>query len=527
MNGDIAALAYLEWRTRVNEWRETLRTPAKLVMLLLGVVYYAFFGMLRIEQARKHGESAGLHEPFATLASCAVLLIMMIPAWTGARGVLRIFSSFADARFLICSPLREEIVIPFLVLRNNLFSIGRFATLALLYALIVPMAGGVVGMLFGILGMLLVGSVLGSLAFRIRTVFGAAVAHSLAVALALVALVPAAAIGAGALWAGAQPLAHWAVGLGLGRAIVTIFAGNPWALALLYALFVVLALLSFIGARDLYPEIYTASYLGMNAVAQRSGGRWSALASRSASKQPTIAVSNASPRGMTGAWAILWKDWVTFRRVGGAQWFLAIGTAVGLGIGIIAGELMRSPTTVVAGGMLLGTTLSSMFVSVSLMATFMLDTDIGKPIWWLSASSLRVRLYVWTVATAWRTTLPVAVGMTAFGIAFGNFAIALLAFPGAAVAIVFLRSIGVALYTIFPWNSGAASIAGMLRMLLSMLALVPPLLAFFVGTAVAQQVEFGVFCAAIVTIGETLLFLEFAAARITGNGAAIAREATG
>ena len=525
MRKDIAALAYLEWRMRVNAWRETLRTPSKLVMVILGIAYYAIFSVLRIINVRAHGDSGRLHEPFATLAFCAVLLFMVMPTWAGARGVLKIFSSFADARFLICSPLREEIVIPYLVLRKSLFSIGRLAMMALLYAIIFPMVGGITGMLFGFLGLFLVGAVLGPFAFRVRTAFGASAAYCIAVVFALVAVVPAAAIGAGALWTGAQPLAHAAVHLGLGRAISAIFAGNLAAMSMLYALFVLLVLLSFFGARDLYPEIFHASYLGMAAVAQRNRGRGNAPTIRSASQLPKSAVSRTSPRGMTGAWAILWKDWVTFRRTIATQWMLAIGTAVALGIGIISGDLLRSPSTALAGGMVLSTALTSLFLSVSLVATVLLDNDIGKPMWWLSASSLRVRLYVWTAATAWRMILPLAVGLVAFGFASGDLTVALLAIPGAAVAIMFLRSIGTALYTIFPWNGGAGSTTGMLRMLLAMLALAPPTLAFIVGSAVAQQLWFGVFCAAIVTIGESALFLEFAVARIAGNGVSIAREA--
>uniref|UniRef100_E6PG13 Uncharacterized protein n=1 Tax=mine drainage metagenome TaxID=410659 RepID=E6PG13_9ZZZZ len=525
MNGDFAALAYLEWRTRVNTLRETFRTPARLVMLVLGIGYYAFFMWLRIANARAHGSPQGIHEPYATLAFCGAILLMALPAWTGARGVLKLFASFADARFLICSALREEHVIPFLVLRNNLFSIGRLAMLALLYALIFSTLGGLTGMMLGLLGLFLIGSVLSPFAFRMRVRFGAVVAHTLVVAIALVALVPAAAIGSGALWTGAQPLAHWALGLGFGRTLNALFAGNVPALLALYAVFVPLALASFVGARDLYPEIFAASYLGMKAVSQRSRGRARAFASRRSSDLPKTSLSSDIPRGMAGAWAILWKDWIGFRRVSGVQWLLGIGIAIGLGVGLTSGYLMRSPATSAIGLALLSMALFCEFAVISLLGTILLETDIGTPIWWLSTSSLRIRLYVWTAATAWRTILPLALGIAAYGFAVGNLAFVLLALPGAIVAIVLMRSIGIALYTIFPWNGGAGANAGMLRMLFSALALVPPAICFAVVVALTSDIAGGVLFGAIAALGETALFLEFASSRIAGNGVAMAREA--
>ena len=527
MNGDWAALAYLEWRTRVNALRETLRTPSKLVFLILGVAYYAMFFWLRIENARVHGQSAGMHEPYPTLAFCGVLLLMTVTAWTGARGVVKLFTSFADSRFLVCSRLREESVIPFLVLRKNLFAIGRLAIIALLYALIFSMFGGLAGMTFGLLGFFLVGSVLSSFAFRIRTRFGPAAAYGLVVAFALVALLPAAAIGMGALWTGAQPFAHWALALGFGRLLNALFAGNIAALLAVYAVFLGLAIASFVGARDLYPEIFAASYLGMKFVAQRSQGRAGALASRESSKLPKTSLSNGVPRGMAGAWAILWKDWIGFRRQNGAQRLFAFGILLGVAIGAVAGYLMRSPATTPAGSVVLAAALSCEFLVVSLLATVMLDADIGKPMWWISASPLRSRLYVWTAATVWRTILPLALGMAAYCIAVGNAAIALLALPGAVFAILVLRSIGIALYTVFPWNGGAGAISGMLRMLLSVLALAPPAIGFAIVAVPTHDVAAGIVLAAIVTLGETALFLEFAISRISGNGVAMARDAAG
>jgi len=527
VNGDFAALAYLEWRSRVNTLRETFRTPARLVMLVLGIVYYAFFLWLRIANARAHASPHGIHEPNATLVFCGILLLMVAPAWTGARGVLKLFASFADARFLICSALREEHVIPFLVLRNNLFSIGRLAMLALLYALIFSTLGGLTGMTFGLLGFFLIGSVLSPFAFRVRVRFGAVVAHSLVVALALVALVPAAAIGAGALWAAAQPLAHWALGLGFGRLLNALFAGNLSALLALYALFIPLALASFVGARDLYPEIFAASYLGMKVVAQRGRGRATALASRTSSKLPRTSLSSAIPSGMAGAWAILWKDWIGFRRVSGVQWLLAIAIAIGLAVGLSSGYLMRSSDTSAVGAALLSMALFCEFAVVSLLGTILLESDLGMPLWWISASPLRIRLYVWTVATAWRTMLPLAIGIAAYGIVAGNASIALLAVPGAVLAVLLMRSIGIALYTIFPWNGGAGAISGMLRMLFSALALAAPAIAFAIATALTHDSAAGIVSAAIATLGETMLFLEFAISRIAGNGVAMAREAAG
>ncbi len=526
MGEDFAALAYLEWRTQINTWRQMLRTPAKMLMLVFGIIYVGFFVWLRIANALKNGEPAGLQDPVATLVFCVIVLLASFLAWSGAGGSLRLFSSFADARFLVCSPLREELVIPFLVLRSNLLSIVRLAAIALVYALIFSSLGEPVGIAFTLLGLMLVGTALPSWVFRIRVRFGASVAYVVAGVLALVALVPAAAIGAGALWTGAQPLAHWALGFGYGRALGALLAGNIPALLTIYAIFVLLLIASFVGARDLYPELYAASLAGMNLVAQRSRGRTPAAFAKGPENLPTSVASSAVPRGMVGAWAILWKDWVAFRRIRRTQWLLAIGSAVAIGFGWIVGGLLRSPATAPLGYATLGGALPSAFLFVSLWATVELQTDVGKPMWWLSSSSLRIRLYVWTIATAWRTMLPLALSVAALGVGSGNIAIAIAGVPAAVVAIVFLRSIGIALYTLFPWNGGSGVVSGMMRMLLSLLAWIPPAIVLTVVVALSQQVVLGAIFAALAMLAEAVLFLDFAAARIAGNGVAFAREAS-
>ncbi|MGC8485668.1 MAG: putative ABC exporter domain-containing protein [Candidatus Baltobacteraceae bacterium] len=525
MMDDVAALAYLQWRAAVNSFRETLRAPARLVLLLLGILYYAFFVWLRLTEQRKGLPTTEVHEPFATPIACGILLFIALPMWPGARGVLKLFASFAEARFLICSSLREEIVIPFLVLRNNLFSLVRLGLAALLYALIFGEFGGLVGMTLGLLGIFLVGSILGPFAFRVRLRLGARVAYVLLVTIATVAIVPALCVGVGALWSGAQPLAHWAIGLGFGRTLNAVLAGNPLALSALAAVFIALALASFVGARDLYPEIYNASYVGMKVLSQRGRRRGEPLTPRAASTLTKTARSYGAPRGMTGAWAIFWKDWVVFRRVSGARWLLAVGVGIGLGVGAISGYLDRSSATADVGITLFVSALSLALFMVVLMTTVMLDADIGMPLWWLSTDSLRARLYVWSVATGWRTMLPFAVGAAAYGLVSGNSALVLVALPAAAVVTIFLRSVGTALYTIFPGNGGVGPIVGMLRVVISLIALLPPALAFIFAMAFVRDPVFATFCAALVTIGESALFLEFAVARIAGNGIAIAREA--
>ncbi len=493
--------------------------------MVLGLVFYVMLFDLRVENSRAHGASAGLPEPYATLAFCGLVLFMVMPAWASARGVLKLFTSFADARFLICSPLREDRVIPFLVLRSNLFSIGSLAMLALFYALIFPTLGGVSGLALGFLGIFLVNAVLSPFVFRIRGNFGPVAAHIFVGALALVALVPASAIGVGALWAGAQPLAHWAIGLGFGRVLNAVFAGSVSSLLALYTTFLALLLASFLGIRDLYPEIFTASYAGMAFAASGGNGRANTFAARGSSTLPKTAVSSAVPLGMAGAWAILWKDWIGFRRVSGVQWLLAIAIAIGLSVGFITGYLARSPATSDVGFTLLSFALFCEFVIVSLFGTLLLETDIGKPIWWISASPLRTRLYVWMASTAWRTILPLAMGIAAYGFAVGNPTIVFLALPGALLAILLMRSIGIALYTVFPWNGGAGANSGMLRMVFSALALTPPAICIAVVVALTSDIAGGVLFGAIAALGETALFLEFAGSRIVGNGVAMAREA--
>ncbi|MDQ2872577.1 MAG: putative ABC exporter domain-containing protein [Candidatus Eremiobacteraeota bacterium] len=522
---DYGALAYLEFRQLVNSAKKIVREPGRTILWVLAAGYFVFIGFTRSYGGRYHGAHSGVSEPFASAIFFAALGFAGIGVFSAAGGRVAAFSSIADARFLIDSRLSERNVILWLQLRSSWRLVGRLLFLIVFYAIIFKGAGTVAGMGLAMVGLSAISTAVGVPIVKLQRRFGAFAGYAAAAAVALVAVLPLLVLGGAMLVPSLQGTSDAIVRSGFGRVTDAMLAGNWRPLAIEYLIFIVLLLAAYVGAKDLYPELYASSerYNELRARMKQRGFTFG--------QNPKYATSEASTpmhagesRALPGAWAIFWKEWIGFRRSPGSQRLFWLGLAgaaiVGAAIGIVASK--SDDTLGVSLG--IGASLGNLLVIfLALGSAVALAGDLRKPIWWLSADPIRARLYAWVAAASWRTTAVLASAFVAWGIASRAPVVIVFGVPIAAIVIVLLRSIGLALYAIFPSSFDQRGPVAMLRMLLTYLSLAPPAAAWIAVGYFSRSTVNGGLCALAVAVLEMLLLVEFAAFRIARVGATFAQ----
>src|SRR5438132_1881297 len=123
-------------------------------------------------------------------------------------------------------------------------------------------------------------------------------------------------------------------------------------------------------------------------------------------RQPAV-VSSRGRWVPPGAWALLWKEWRATRRVAGGMRLPAIAFLVAVLLGAGIGILSRNGFAwagFLFGPVAYAVVLGSFFTAVHMSG------DLRKPIWWLSASSLRARLGLLLLARSLRLAIPITAG---------------------------------------------------------------------------------------------------------------------
>jgi hypothetical protein len=103
--------------------------------------------------------------------------------------------------------------------------------------------------------------------------------------------------------------------------------------------------------------------------------------------------------------------------------------------------------------------------------------------------------------------------------------------PAAVALVLYLRAVGLALYSLFPSTIDQRGPLAMVRMLLTYLLAAPPAVVcaaagfelYRAGMAAPQALYAAVAAGIITSLVETLALVAFAAARIAGQGVAFAR----
>lgn len=495
-------------------------------MYVLAIAYFVFIGGARFWAAghHAHGHTSVVPEPYASGIFFGALLVLTLVLVSAAGGKVGAFTSLADARFLIGSRLRERNVIVWLQLRTSWRLIARLLFLIIFYTILYSAAGSFLGMALSMAGFVAFCASFSIPTMRLQRRFGTRAGFVLPTVTGTCAIAGLTALAAGFLF---PQQAHFSTAvehLGLGRLILAMLAGSWLPIALLYALTVLMGATAYWGAEDLYPELYHGSSRMIDLVRRRRRNPFAF--ERGAPAMPPTATSAriVGRGGMHGAWSILWKDWVVFKRSRGSRYFFFAGIALAIGAGAALGVAVRRMHDPMGASIGLAASIGNLLVVfVAMYSSASLAADIGKPLWWLNVDALRARLYVQIVATSWRLALCIALWLLTWAIVIPSAHFALAAIPVSAAVVVFLRAIGLALYSLFPSAIDQRGPIAMLRIFALYVLVLPPLAAGIFAGYFSHAVAAGVGTGMFVAVIQALLLIEFAAARIARSGNAFAR----
>jgi hypothetical protein len=552
----LRTLFYLDAHILLNRIRTVARNPLRLVFWLVFLLV-----ILSSIQARTMMNDAIRSRPVsppgapqfpmffdptswlhiaATFIPGVVLVMVGIFTIGSCRQPLPAFRSAADARFLCGSRLPPRLVVLWLVVRVILSLGWRLPLMLFFFVFILPSSLGVSissGARSFVALLLLTTTVALNLPIFIgrqrrigpnpATVGWLLVLTGLSsLVVVFLALSPLPSSLASAL----QPVA---VSLPPGSWLVGAFEGNGVALLALAALAAGSLTLTWLVAGDVYPELWATSarVIVLRRALRRRGPFMTRSDQRQLLSEAGIAepsrhrrrTAAASSRGRwvpSGAWTILWKEWLATRRVAGGMRLPAIALLLAVVLGAAIGAMTRSGPDI--AGFLLGP-LGYFVVFGSLFTAYRMSADLRKPIWWLSASSLRARLAVMLVARSLRTAIPIAAGLLTASVVSGNVAFLLVGAPIAAATIWAINAMGLATYAIIPGTSDMRGPGGCLRVVALFIMLIPIAIAAAVG-GIATQSGVGSLVATVLTaLAEGWVLVLFAASQLDGNGLAFAQ----
>ncbi len=521
---DFLTLAYLDSHQLWHRTQTIFRQPGRAIMYAVFIAWFVVMGLLR-SHTRAPFISVVIPEPIASAIMFAFVALLGIIMYGAASGFVGVFSSAADARFLCGSHLSEAAVVTWLQLRRCASVVLRTAFAVLFYALILPKAAH--AGITGVVGLTVIAGTLFTTAtavpvLKLRAVMGARFAQTAAAAVVAAGLLPLAIL-LGSLLDPA--LTHWALtiqGARAGAAINALFAGDALGIGTFYAAAGAMLALSFVAGRDLYPELY-ASSLRVLAFRQRRR-RVPGMISGERAYQIGGSAKSSVFEGARGAWTIAWKEWIAFVRAPGARrmfWVGVIGCAVAGGI---FGNVARHSRDPLDTALIFGMSIANMvIIFITIASSFGLAADLRKPLWWMGPDPIWLRLFAWVLATSWRLSICMGIGVVVFGATIGLPNIAVAGIPIAIAIAVYLRSIGLALYALLPAGLDQRGPLAMLRAFLTYVFAVPAVAAAALAAFLTHSLLMAVIAGMVCAFGEALLLIVFAAARIQGRGATFAQ----
>jgi len=161
----IATLGWLESRQLLNRLRESIRQPARLIVVALGIVYVGFLLWVRTLPAsvgvmRPSAIHLGVPEPFASMVGFGCVALIALTFQLTAGGYIKGFYSAADARFSIGSALPERTVVLWVQLRSCATTVFRAVWAILVYAILFQRAGTTLGIVLSSVGLFVLSAAL-------------------------------------------------------------------------------------------------------------------------------------------------------------------------------------------------------------------------------------------------------------------------------------------------------------------------------------------------------------------------------
>jgi len=525
----IATLGWLESRQLLNRLRESIRQPARLIVVALGIVYIGFLLWVRTLPAsvgvmRPSAIHLGVPEPFASMVGFGCVALIALTFQLTAGGYIKGFDSAADARFSIGSALPERTVVLWVQLRSCATTVFRAVWAILVYAILFQRAGTTLGIVLSSVGLFVLSAALPIPMLKLDRATRFPVTQSFAIASWCLGGIPLAILVAAWFLPGLSPLSDPIIRFGLGTIINAMIGAAAPPLLVLYGIIGSLFVLCYVLGTDIYPELYAGS---TRAIRLRDRQQRAAFV-QNVERESRVQRDFHAPDFLDvfrGAWALIWRDVTTFGRSTtlrlGFWAFLLAAVVVGAGIGVFAA---RSGDVYGVSVAIASSLINIYVILVALGSTIALGEDLRKPLFWLCADPLRARLYAWAISTSWRAAIAFSLGSLAWALAAHMYAVAWVGIPLAATVVLLLRAIGLAMYALLPGKADQRGPLAMLRMLLTYALVVPSIVSGAIFGLVTHQPAAAFATALLIAAIETLILIEFAAWRIDGRGAAVAHE---
>ncbi len=509
------ALLYLEYRYAAHQLAAILRSPLRLAIWIPFAFSIAYLFYVRTAQPHTLFNTSGLAAHNATAVAGLYLGLLGVTIALAATGHVAAFRNGAEALLFANAGIRPLTIALWLQARKLTTSWGRwFGTLFYAFLIFAPRHQGSVATTLALLATLLAFALQLSIELPVFLLARGWLRVPLALLGGTVALAGFAFAALGVI--GGEPLrtALAIVRVDPGRAALAALGGNTFALVVLAALLGVLFIAIRVLGDDALPELYLVSQRALSTVRDR--------------RAPTTrirfapAARGGTPRVPAGALALVWKDWVGFKRgrslfrlwlTGCVFWaFCGAGFA-------FASERYGDPTIFIT---LAGSTAAMMLVAAPLGASLGLATDLAKPLFWLSRAPLRSRIAAWTFGRTWRGGLAIALAPLVAGIYAEDAVLASVAVPLVLAGYWSLQALGVGLFALFPNPVDSRGPMMLVRTLLTAAYVVPAALvavtvAFLHGGPIVVALA-----AAITLAAEGWAVVELASLRFAEHGAALA-----
>jgi hypothetical protein len=540
----LAALVYLDSHIFFNRLRQILREPRRWILWLIFVGWAAAAIPTRLNGVRR---TPRIELPVQSLLSDAALFIPGIALLVVGMLVLAArqrapasFRSAADARFICGSALPPRLTVAWLEFRRVRIAGWRLPIYVLFWVLILPSVFGfsVGGAALGALGIVLVVGL--GLALQLPVFVWQRRAGGFLPGIAGWAVVG---LGSASLLAAALRVAGdpegiafpgWLTNLPPGSWVVSGFGGDGWALLPMALLFALAFLLASQVAGDAYPELWESSVRSMTLrrLVRRRGGLITSADTRRALREAGVLEPKSvrrlravrSSRGSavpSGAWTLLWKEWLATWRMPGALRLpvltMVAAVLAGAGLAALSSRFPRGT------GAALTITVVEVIVLVNLVSAFTMAADLRKPLWWLSAASLEERLLVLTLARTLRLFIPFATGIAAAAIVARSWMLL-----GVGLLVAFgilwdLRGMSVATYALLPSPADMRGPGALLRVIAFVALLTPVVVAFALVGALTRAIPLALLVASLVAVAEGWLLVRFGSHQLAGNGYAYAQ----
>ena len=529
------ALAYLDARLLSNRLRLLARDPKRLVPWLLLLGWLTSSRLLRMASGSAlpgRAPTAGYLLPLVALLPGAYLAIMGLRIFGASSRPPATFRTAADAHFLIGSRISPQIVVGWLQVRKVIGGLLAASVNVLVLVAFVPWLSArpprLAVLLLALIGayVMLQAMPMAAHLLRRRLIWlplaaSGATLTALGVASGLLALLPAVGGPAPTPAAINDLLLH----LPPGQWLVDAYNGQVLAAVPMLALATAAIGVTVRLSADCYPELWESStrVMALTRLARERRGMWvtrADLARALGQVRRRTAASRSGTWAPAGAWAVLWKEWLTLRRSRSLPLLVALVVGA-LVSGLVVGGLVSSGQRALASSIY--STGAALLLLVNLYAGIQLGAELRRPVWWLSAASLKMRLLAWTVAGS----LPMAVvACAAFGAALatsGEYAMVLPMLLAILVATWTMRMAAVASFALFPSPIDVRGPGRAMRVVVLWACVAPAAAALILLLIATGSLAVAIAGTAPAMLAEGWLLLEFSAWLVRRNGLSYAR----